>query len=44
MFNERLVREGYANAATYPPDVSLADRFREAEAEGPDGGSGPVGR
>lgn len=31
MFNERLVREGYANAATYPPDVSLADRFREAE-------------
>ena len=31
MFNERLVLEGYANAATYPPDVSLADRFREAE-------------
>lgn len=31
MFNERLVLEGYANASAYPPDVSLADRFREAE-------------
>jgi micrococcal nuclease len=40
MFNERLVREGYANAATYPPDVSLADRFREAEREARTAGTG----
>lgn len=40
MFNERLVREGYANAATYPPDVSLADRFREAERKARSAGSG----
>ncbi|REK58515.1 MAG: nuclease [Thermobacillus sp.] len=40
MFNERLVREGYANAATYPPDVSLADRFREAEREARSEGAG----
>jgi micrococcal nuclease len=40
MFNERLVREGYASAATYPPDVSLADRFREAEREARSEGAG----
>jgi micrococcal nuclease len=40
MFNERLVREGYANAATYPPDVSLAERFREAEREARSAGAG----
>jgi len=40
MFNERLVLEGYANAATYPPDVSLADRFREAEREARSAGAG----
>jgi micrococcal nuclease len=40
MFNERLVLEGYANAATYPPDVSLADRFREAEREARAAGAG----
>lgn len=30
--NYELVRQGFANAATYPPDVSCADLFREAEA------------
>lgn len=40
MFNERLVLEGYANAATYPPDVSLADRFREAERKARAAGAG----
>jgi micrococcal nuclease len=40
MFNERLVLEGYANAATYPPDVSLADRFREAERKARSDGAG----
>ena len=33
MFNERLVQEGYANAATYPPDVTFAERFVALERE-----------
>jgi micrococcal nuclease len=28
-----LVREGYAKAVTYPPDVKYADRFKEAQRE-----------
>jgi len=31
--NAELVRQGYANAATYPPDVAYADLFVELEAE-----------
>jgi endonuclease YncB( thermonuclease family) len=31
MVNEILVEEGWARAATYPPDVKYADRFRAAE-------------
>ncbi len=31
--NEYLVREGYAKASSYPPDVRYQDRFREAERE-----------
>jgi micrococcal nuclease len=31
MFNERLIREGYANVMTVAPDVTMADRFVEAE-------------
>jgi len=31
MFNERLVREGYANVMTISPDVAMAERFVEAE-------------
>jgi micrococcal nuclease len=38
MFNEVLVREGYAQVATFPPNVKYTDRFldaqREARAEG----------
>ena len=38
MVNETLVAEGYAQVATYPPDVRYADRFTElqrvARAEG----------
>jgi micrococcal nuclease len=33
MFNERLVREGYANTATFPPDVAFAERFAALERE-----------
>jgi micrococcal nuclease len=29
--NEKLVSEGYARVATYPPDVAYAERFIEAE-------------
>jgi len=31
MVNELLVREGYAKASSYPPDVKYQDRFREVE-------------
>jgi endonuclease YncB( thermonuclease family) len=31
LFNELLVRQGYAGVATYPPDVKYVGRFREAE-------------
>lgn len=31
--NDYLVRQGYARAVTFPPDVTYADRFREAQKE-----------
>lgn len=31
--NDYLVRQGFANASEYPPDVKYSDRFREAERE-----------
>jgi micrococcal nuclease len=33
MVNEVLVREGYAQVATYPPDVKYVDRFLAAQKE-----------
>ena len=33
MINELLVREGYAQASSYPPDVKYQDRFNEAEKQ-----------
>jgi micrococcal nuclease len=33
MVNEVLVREGYAQVATYPPDVKYVDRFLAAQRE-----------
>lgn len=33
MINEKLVREGYAQVSTYPPDVKYKDRFIEAQKE-----------
>jgi micrococcal nuclease len=33
MFNETLVREGYAQVATFPPNVKYMDRFLEAKRE-----------
>ncbi len=31
--NEALVREGYAHASSYPPDISKKELFREAETD-----------
>lgn len=31
--NDYLVRQGYANASSYPPDVKYQDQFRQAETE-----------
>jgi micrococcal nuclease len=33
MFNETLVREGYAQVATFPPNVKYQDRFLKAQRE-----------
>jgi micrococcal nuclease len=33
MFNERLLREGYAQVATFPPNVKYQERFLEAQRE-----------
>jgi micrococcal nuclease len=33
LVNAELVREGYARAVTYPPDVRHAERFRTLERE-----------
>lgn len=33
MINETLVREGFANAATFPPDVKYQQLFHEAEQQ-----------
>ncbi len=40
LVNAELVRQGYANAATYPPDVAYADLFVQLEAEARAGGRG----
>lgn len=31
MFNEKLVKQGFAMASTYPPDVKYKDKFLEAQ-------------
>lgn len=31
--NDFLIRNGFANISTYPPDVKYADKFQEAEKE-----------
>ena len=33
MFNERLLRQGYAQVATFPPNVRYTDRFLKAQRE-----------
>jgi len=40
MVNELLVREGYARASSYPPDIKHQDLFREAESQAQQAGAG----
>ncbi len=42
--NEFLVREGYATAITYPPDVKYSQLFREAEKEARENNKGLWGK
>jgi micrococcal nuclease len=43
LFNETLVREGYAFVTTFPPNVRYVDRFREAQLEARADGRGVWG-
>ena len=38
--NDYLVRQGYANASTYPPDVKYSDQFVQAQQEAKDNNRG----
>ena len=40
MFNETLLREGYAHVSTFPPNTRYVSRFQEAEAEAKAAGRG----
>lgn len=40
MFNEVLLREGYAQIATYPPNVKYVERFKAAQKEAREAGRG----
>lgn len=40
MVNELLVREGYARASSYPPDIKYQDLFSEAEYQAQQAGEG----
>lgn len=42
--NDYLVREGFAKALTYPPDVKYNEQFREAERQARDGNKGLWGK
>jgi micrococcal nuclease len=40
LFNERIVRDGFALVATFPPNAKYVDRFLAAERTARDAGSG----
>lgn len=44
MFNETLVREGYAQVATYPPNVKYTELFLAAQKEARDNNRGLWGK
>jgi micrococcal nuclease len=43
LFNQTLVRDGYARVATYPPDTKYVDRFQEAQRDARDANRGVWG-
>jgi len=43
MFNEALVREGYAQVATFPPNTRHLDRLEKAQEEAREAGRGTWG-
>ncbi len=42
--NDKMIRDGYARAVTFPPDVKYVDLLRAAEREARDAGRGLWGR
>ncbi len=40
LFNEQIVRDGFATLATFPPDVKYVERIRAAQQEAYDAGRG----
>jgi micrococcal nuclease len=40
MFNETLLREGYAQVATFPPNTRYLNRFEEVQKEAREDGRG----
>lgn len=42
--NDYLVRQGFANVDTYPPDIKYVDRFKAAEKEAREGKKGLWGK
>ena len=34
MFNEVLLKEGYAQVATFPPNVKYVERFQDSSEDG----------
>jgi micrococcal nuclease len=40
MFNEVLLKEGYAQIATFPPNVRYVERFEKAQREAREAGRG----
>lgn len=44
MFNDTLLREGYAQLATFPPNVKYVERFQKTQAEARAAGKGLWGQ
>ena len=42
--NDKMIRDGYARAVTFPPDVRHVDQLREAEREAREAGRGLWGQ
>lgn len=40
LFNERILLDGYAQLATFPPNVRYVERFADAQRRARDGGAG----